>query len=77
MMGVGVLLSVVQIEQYAFGKLRAGKYCTRCVSFLSLIELTDCLTNSLKLPGHKGTITAVDFHPKEPISTSQRYRSIE
>jgi len=23
----------------------------------------------LKLPGHKGTVTAVDFHPKEPIST--------
>jgi Prp8 binding protein len=22
-----------------------------------------------KLPGHKGTVTAVDFHPKEPIST--------
>ena len=22
----------------------------------------------LKLPGHKGTVTAVDFHPKEPIS---------
>ena len=23
-----------------------------------------------KLPGHKGTVTSVDFHPKEPISTS-------
>jgi WD40 repeat protein len=23
-----------------------------------------------KLPGHKGTVTCVDFHPKEPISTS-------
>ena len=23
-----------------------------------------------KLPGHKGTVTAVDFHPKEPISRS-------
>ena len=21
-----------------------------------------------QLPGHKGTVTAVDFHPKEPIS---------
>ena len=21
-----------------------------------------------KLPGHKGTVTSVDFHPKEPIS---------
>lgn len=24
--------------------------------------------NFVKLPGHRGTITAVDFHPKEPIS---------
>ena len=23
-----------------------------------------------QLPGHKGTVTSVDFHPKEPISTS-------
>jgi len=23
---------------------------------------------SSQLPGHKGTVTAVDFHPKEPIS---------
>ena len=23
-----------------------------------------------KLPGHKGTVTCVDFHPKEPISAS-------
>ena len=23
-----------------------------------------------KLPGHKGTVTCVDFHPKEPISES-------
>ncbi|KAF9023496.1 WD40 repeat-like protein [Hymenopellis radicata] len=23
-----------------------------------------------KLPGHKGTVTAVDFHPREPISAS-------
>ena len=22
----------------------------------------------LQLPGHKGTVTSVDFHPKEPIS---------
>lgn len=26
----------------------------------------------LQLPGHKGTVSAVDFHPKEPISTSFR-----
>jgi hypothetical protein len=23
----------------------------------------------VQLPGHKGTVTSVDFHPKEPIST--------
>lgn len=23
-----------------------------------------------KLPGHRGTVTCVDFHPKEPISAS-------
>lgn len=22
----------------------------------------------IQLPGHKGTVTAVDFHPKEPVS---------
>lgn len=22
----------------------------------------------MQLPGHKGTVTSVDFHPKEPIS---------
>lgn len=26
-----------------------------------------------KLPGHKGTVTCVDFHPKEPISMYARY----
>jgi Prp8 binding protein len=26
-----------------------------------------------KLPGHKGTVTAVDFHPKEPISEFMRF----
>jgi Prp8 binding protein len=23
--------------------------------------------DKLQLPGHKGTVTAVDFHPKEPV----------
>ena len=32
---------------------------------MSLIILDSELA---QLPGHKGTITAVDFHPKEPIS---------
>jgi len=25
-------------------------------------------THASQLPGHKGTVTTVDFHPKEPIS---------
>ena len=28
----------------------------------------NCIT---QLPGHKGTVTAVDFHPKEPIGKKQ------
>lgn len=28
-----------------------------------------------QLPGHKGTVTAVDFHPKEPISECNQGRS--
>jgi hypothetical protein len=37
---------------------------------LNISTTTDSpLTYSfLQLPGHKGTVTAVDFHPKEPIS---------
>ena len=26
------------------------------------------MCGSFQLPGHKGTVTSVDFHPKEPIS---------
>lgn len=29
-----------------------------------------------KLPGHKGTVTAVDFHPREPISELLTFRSL-
>jgi len=25
------------------------------------------LTSAFQLPGHKGTVTSVDFHPKEPV----------
>ena len=30
------------------------------------------LMDQCKLPGHKGTVTSVDFHPKEPISKPRR-----
>jgi len=36
-------------------------------SFLLLRFLTFPFS---QLPGHKGTVTSVDFHPKEPISAS-------
>lgn len=36
---------------------------------LPLLLLLLFLTFSFaQLPGHKGTVTSVDFHPKEPIS---------
>jgi Prp8 binding protein len=39
------------------------KVCTTPSIFLVAV-----LTPLIQLPGHKGTVTAVDFHPKEPIS---------
>jgi len=38
------------------------------VCITSTIVLSSFLPFFFQLPGHKGTVTAVDFHPKEPIS---------
>ena len=32
--------------------------------------MSQFLIYGIQLPGHKGTVTAVDFHPKEPIGGS-------
>ena len=39
------------------------------VQFYTL-TLIQRLTSAYQLPGHKGTVTSVDFHPKEPVSES-------
>lgn len=54
------------IGWFVCGKLTVAKYYIKCV----LIPLRGTGTDTFihQLPGHKGTVTAVDFHPKEPIS---------
>ena len=76
MMVVEELLLVELIGWFAFGKLRVGKCCIRCVDVDFCVVFGSLLL--LQLPGHKGTVTSVDFHPKEPISMSfflSRYAS--
>jgi len=51
-----------------FGMSRVRRFCTRFG--LSTFHLVKMLTSASQLPGHKGTVTSVDFHPKEPVSES-------
>lgn len=53
-----------------YGRLKVVKSCTRSVLKVFFTHPDDSDKLALQLPGHKGTVTAVDFHPKEPISTS-------
>ena len=69
MMAGNALLSAVRIGLSAFGMSTAGRSCTRWISVLStILNSTLKIFIHVQLPGHKGTVTAVDFHPKEPIS---------
>jgi hypothetical protein len=77
MMVVEELLLVELIGWFAFGKLRVGKCCIRYVD-VNFFVVFGSLLLLLQLPGHKGTVTSVDFHPKEPIGMSfflSRYSS--
>lgn len=65
-MADSVLPSGELIGWFACGKLTVEKYYIKCVSILQRGTYTDVFIH--QLPGHKGTVTAVDFHPKEPIS---------
>jgi hypothetical protein len=49
-----------------FGMSRVRRFCTRFG--LAPSCLVERLTSTSQLPGHKGTVTSVDFHPKEPVS---------
>lgn len=50
-------------------EVESGKVLYKVRARFALL-CTEMLTAFLQLPGHKGTVTAVDFHPKEPIGTS-------
>ena len=50
------------------GMSRVQRSCTRFG--LPLLHLVKRFTSTSQLPGHKGTVTSVDFHPKEPVSES-------
>ena len=54
--------------QLPFGMSRVQRFCTRFG--LSPLHLVKRFTFTSQLPGHKGTVTSVDFHPKEPVSES-------
>lgn len=69
-----MLLSVVLTGWYVSGMSRVVKYYTRWVQFFHVI--IRCSSYLLQLPGHKGTVTAVDFHPKEPISEPSQYHRV-
>lgn len=62
------LLSEVLIGRLPSGMSRVQRFCTR--SGLPPLHLVKRLTSASQLPGHKGTVTSVDFHPKEPVSES-------
>lgn len=72
MMEVEELRLVELIGWFAFGMLKVGGCCTRYVDadfdFFGVWSLA--AYRLVQLPGHKGTVTSVDFHPKEPISES-------
>lgn len=60
----------VSLLEALTGRLRSGmlkvqRFCTRYDPTFTYIQR---LTPACQLPGHKGTVTSVDFHPKEPVS---------
>lgn len=61
-----VSLLEVPIGRLPFGMSRVQRFCTRFA--LTPSHLVKRLTSTSQLPGHKGTVTSVDFHPKEPVS---------
>ena len=63
-----VWLLEVPTGRLPFGMFRAQRFCTRFG--LSPLHLAKRFTSTSQLPGHKGTVTSVDFHPKEPVSES-------
>lgn len=65
MAGSGLPLGEL-IGWFVCGKLIVAKYYIKCVLTPQRGARTDIFIH--QLPGHKGTVTAVDFHPKEPIS---------
>ena len=67
MMVAGVSQWEVRIVRFVYGMWRAGKCYTR---YALSLPRKPWLIVLVQLPGHKGTVTAVDFHPKEPISMS-------
>lgn len=58
-----------QTEWCVYGMQMAGKFCTRLLHYLPISVLSAELFQ--QLPGHKGTVTSVDFHPREPIGMYQ------
>ena len=57
-----------QTEWSVYGMQMAGKFCTRLLHYLLFSVLCAELCPLFQqLPGHKGTVTSVDFHPREPI----------
>ena len=65
-----VLQWAVQTGWCAYGMWRAEKFYTRYAPLFAEKQYNDINNSVYQLPGHKGTVTAVDFHPKEPISAS-------
>jgi len=51
-----------------FGMSKVQRFCTRFG--LKHSHLVKILISTSQLPGHRGTVTSVDFHPKEPVSES-------
>ena len=66
MMVENVSLLEVLTGQLPFGMFRVRRFCTRFG--LPPFHLVKMFTSASQLPGHKGTVTSVDFHPKEPVS---------
>lgn len=67
MVGNGLLLEALT-GRSPFGMSRAQRFYTRFEHPFS--RLIKRFTSTSQLPGHKGTVTCVDFHPKEPVSES-------
>jgi len=44
------------------------------LAVLQVVWDADTARMLYKLPGHKGSVVGVDFHPKEPIGTNPRRR---